>query len=142
MSRYDDIIHLPHHVSQKRARMSNYDRAAQFSPFAALVGYDAAIGEAGRLTESPATLTQSAVEEINAVLCQIHAKLPEPVVVRLTYFCPDGRKAGGARVSVTALARKMDFHRQILWLDQGREVAMNAIEELEILDTAGEYVKI
>lgn len=141
MNRYDDIIHLPHPVSKKRARMSNYDRAAQFSPFAALVGYEAAIDEAGRLTEDPVNLTESAVEELNAVLCQIHTRLPEPVAVRLIYFCPDERKAGGARVCATGMAVKIDFHRQILWLDEGREVAMNAIEEIKILDETEIIVK-
>lgn len=133
MSRYDDIIHLPHHVSAKRARMSNYDRAAQFSPFAALTGYEAAIGEAGRLTEQPVTLTESAMEELNAVLCQIVARLPEEVTVRVVYFLPDARKDGGAKRALTGVARKVDAHRKILLLDGGREVALDSILHLEIL---------
>lgn len=133
MSRYDDIIHLPHPVSQKRARMSNYDRAAQFSPFAALVGYDAAIDEAGRLTDKAVILTESAVEELNETLCHIRRQLPGEVMVRVDYFCPDARKDGGARLSVTGLVRKIDPQQQILLLDGGREVALGAILALEIL---------
>ena len=133
MSRYDDIIHLPHHVSQKRPRMSNSDRAAQFSPFAALTGYDAAISEAGRLTESPVTLTESAVEELNETLCRIQAHLPEEITVHVTYFCPDARKSGGAKRSLTGMVHKIDLHRQVLVLDEGREVELDAILGLEIL---------
>lgn len=51
MSRYDDIINLPHHVSPTRQRMFMHDRAAQFAPFSALTGYEESIVEAGRLTE-------------------------------------------------------------------------------------------
>ena len=133
MSRYEDIIHLPHHVSSRRARMSNYDRAAQFSPFAALTGYDAAVCEAGRLTEQPVTLTESAVEELNAVLCRIQAQLPAEIAVRVVHFCPDDRKDGGAKRVLTGIVRKVDVHRQILLLDTGREVALDSVMELEIL---------
>lgn len=133
MNPYDDIIHLPHPVSCKRSRMSNSDRAAQFSPFAALTGYDAAIGEAGRLTEDPVFLAESAVEELNAALCHIREQLPEPVSVWLTCFCPDERKDGGAKLSVTGLVRKIDPHTQVLLLDGGREVALGTILALEIL---------
>ncbi len=133
MSRYDDIIHLPHHVSAKRARMSNYDRAAQFSPFAALVGYDAAIGEAGRLTEQPVTLTESAMEELNDALCQIQSRLPQEVIVSLVYFRPDARKFGGAKCALTGVVRKVDTHAQVLLLADGREVALDTILQLEIL---------
>lgn len=61
---YNDIIDLPHHISTTRPRMSMLDRAAQFSPFAALTGYDAAIKETGRLTGQRIELT----EECRAVL--------------------------------------------------------------------------
>lgn len=133
MSRYDDIIHLPHHVSPKRPRMSNADRAAQFSPFAALTGYDAAIREAGRLTEAPVTLTDSAVEELNETLRRIQARLPEELLVRVMCFSPDGRKSGGARRSFSGIVCKIDPHRRLLVLDGGREVELDAILELEIL---------
>ena len=65
MGKYDDIIHLPHPVSTKHARMSRIDRAAQFSPFAALTGYDAVITETGRLTDSSVELDESRKEVLN-----------------------------------------------------------------------------
>lgn len=51
MKKYGDIIHLPHHVSRKHPQMSLNDRAAQFSPFAALTGYGEKIKEAERYIE-------------------------------------------------------------------------------------------
>ena len=62
---YDDIINLPHHVSSTRPQMSMIDRAAQFSPFAALTGYDAAIKETGRLTDEKIELDEEALSNLN-----------------------------------------------------------------------------
>ena len=62
---YEDILHLPHHTSPTRPRMSAIDRAAQFSPFAALTGFEAAIAETGRLTDRPIELTDSAREALD-----------------------------------------------------------------------------
>lgn len=61
---YDDTIHLPHHISSTRPRMSAIDRAAQFSPFAALTGYDTSIKESARLTDARIELDDSQKEEI------------------------------------------------------------------------------
>lgn len=65
MPDYDDIINLPHHVSAKRPQMSMLDRAAQFAPFAALTGYDAAIKETGRLTEERIELDEESLNMLN-----------------------------------------------------------------------------
>ena len=65
MSLYDDIINLPHHVSPTRQRMSMHDRAAQFAPFAALVGYDDAVAETARLTEARPELDEQEQQAIN-----------------------------------------------------------------------------
>ena len=81
MNRYDDIINLPHHVSPTRKRMSMHDRAAQFAPFAALVGYDDAVAETVRLTESRPELDEQEQRAINERLAYIadHIKeQPEP----------------------------------------------------------------
>ena len=89
---YDDIIHLPHHVSQTRPRMSAADRAAQFSPFAALTGYGAAVTEAGRLTDQRIELTESEKETLNERLLLLREQLAEPPEVTITYFQPDEKK--------------------------------------------------
>ena len=123
MSRYEDIIHLPHHVSPKRPKMSHYDRAAQFSPFAALTGYEAANDEAGRLTQQQVTLMDNAMETLNQSLCYIQAQPQGTVTVEVEYFCPDDRKTGGENLVITGIVERIDTHLQLLRLDGGREVA-------------------
>ena len=92
MSRYDDIINLPHHVSLTRQRMSMHDRAAQFAPFAALVGYDDAVAETARLTETRPELDEQEQRAINERLAYIADHIHEYPEVRIRYFVPDERK--------------------------------------------------
>ena len=93
---YDDIIHLPHHVSKTRPQMSMEDRAAQFSPFAALTGYDAAILETGRMTEEKSELGEEAraiLERKQRYMAEISNAKQE---VTITYIVPEEKKSGGA----------------------------------------------
>ena len=100
MNRYDDIINLPHHVSPTRQRMSLRDRAAQFAPFSALVGYEEAVAETARLTESRPELDEQEQQVINERLTCIAARISEHPEVCIKYFVPDERKSGGAIVEV------------------------------------------
>lgn len=134
MKRYSDMLHLPHHVSPTRARMSVHDRAAQFAPFAALTGYGDMIVETGRVTETSVFLTDSAVEELDRVLQALRDGKTQSRTVRILYFQPDERKKGGAKCTLTALFRKVDDYRQMLLLEGDREVPLGAILEMEILD--------
>ena len=105
-NKYDKIINLPHHVSSTRPHMSMIDRAAQFSPFAALTGYDAAVRETARLTEQKIELDEyeKAALDQRILLLQEHLKeLPE---VTITHFVPDERKDGGKYVSITEAVKK------------------------------------
>ncbi len=105
MPDYDDIINLPHHVSTKRPQMSMLDRAAQFSPFAALTGYDAAIKETGRLTDEKIEMDEESLNMLNMKFQLLVDALDENQEVSFTYFKPDETKAGGAYVTaLTALA--------------------------------------
>lgn len=70
---YDDIIDLPHHVSERHPQMSMYNRAAQFAPFAALTGHDSAITEAARLTEAEQELSESDAEVLNRKLAYLQS---------------------------------------------------------------------
>ena len=65
MKGYEDIINLPHHVSPTRPQMPMSDRAAQFAPFAALTGYDAAIKETGRQTDVRIELDEEALTALD-----------------------------------------------------------------------------
>lgn len=121
MHRYDDIIHLPHHQSGTRLHMSLHDRAAQFSPFAALTGYDAAVEEAARLTEQKLELSEEEKAAIGAKLTEIKEHIKERPEVTVTYFVPDERKAGGTYVTVTGTVRRIDeFERIVVMQDQSR----------------------
>ena len=105
---YDDIINLPHHVSETRPRMSLYDRAAQFSPFAALTGYEAVIKETARLTESRPEPGEGEAERINAGLSALSLHIREQPWAEITYFLPDEKKSGGAFVSVSGRVKRID----------------------------------
>ena len=107
MSRYDDIINLPHHVSPTRKRMSMHDRAAQFAPFAALVGYDDAVAEIAQLTEARPELDAQEQWAINDRLAYIADHIPEQPEVRIKYFVPDEHKSGGAIVEASGKVKKI-----------------------------------
>ena len=107
MSRYDDIINLPRHVSPTRQRMSMHDRAAQFAPFAALVGYDDAVAETARLTESRPELDEQEQQAINERLAYIVNHIHEQPNVHIKYFVPDEHKSGGAIIEVSGKVKKI-----------------------------------
>ena len=128
---YDDIINLPHYVSPTRPRMSMIDRAAQFSPFAALTGYDAAIKETGRLTDQRIELSEdsrAALDRKQQLLVGCLADHPE---VSVTYFIPDERKSGGAYVTVTDIVKKIDDYQRLLLLTDGTKIPLDDILDLE-----------
>ena len=118
---YEDIINRPHHVSKARPQMSELVRAAQFAPFAALTGYDAAIKETGRLTDERIELDVEALSALDMkyqLLMEAHDDAPE---VTITYFQPDERKAGGKYVSAVGAVKKIDdFERRITMRDGTR----------------------
>lgn len=112
--RYDDIINLPHHVSETRPRMSPINRAAQFSPFAALTGYDAQIEEAARLTDGEVELSEDEKAKISDTLREIENALPQRPAVTVTYFLPDSRKAGGSYTLFSGTVKKIDLYERRL----------------------------
>ena len=128
---YNDIIDLPHHISTTRPRMSMLDRAAQFSPFAALTGYDAAIKETGRLTGQRIELTEecrAVLDRKQQVLLENLAEHPE---VSVTYFVPDERKSGGTYVTVAGRVKKVDEYQRLLLLTNGTRIPLTEVLELE-----------
>ena len=128
---YDDIINLPHHVSAARPQMSMINRAAQFSPFAALTGYDAAIRETGRLTDSRIELSEDSRADLDRKQRLLSDRLTDHPEVSVTYFIPDGRKAGGAYVTVTGIVKKLDGLQRIIVLTDGTMIPLDEILELE-----------
>ena len=128
---YNDIINLPNHVSPTRPRMSMIDRAAQFSPFAALTGYDAAIKETGRLTDERIELSEesrAALDRKQQFLLEHISDHPE---ISVTYFVHDERKSGGAYVTVTGQVKRVDEYERQLILVDGVKIPLDEILELE-----------
>lgn len=105
---YEDIIHLPHHVSPTRPQMSMSERAAQFSPFAALTGYGDVIAETARTTDQQAELDEDLLAELDQKLRVLAEHLQDVPKVSLTYFQPDIRKEGGAYRTVSCKVTKID----------------------------------
>lgn len=132
MGKYDDIIHLPHHTSSRHPRMSMQDRAAQFSPFSALTGYDAVISETGRRTEGRLELTEDKKAELDEALRHLLQELPGHPTVRVTCFVPDERKAGGAYVTVTGNACSLQTYERLLIMMDGTELRLDDVVELEL----------
>lgn len=131
MSRYENMWNMPHPVSKKHPQMSLYDRAAQFSPFAALTGHEAAIQEEARLTEAKVELDESEKEQLNETLQELLERYNGHPEVRITYFQPDGKKAGGSYVTVNGKIRKMDMVQRILQLDGGQKIELDQIIRVE-----------
>lgn len=128
---YEDIIHLPHHVSSKRPRMPMSDRAAQFSPFAALTGYDDAIRETGRLTEQKVHLDEEALATLDEKFHVLQEHLDESPEIQFTYFKPDERKAGGTYITVLGIVKKIQEYERQLILEDGNVIPIDDILEME-----------
>lgn len=130
-SKYDEIINFPHHVSKTRPQMPMSDRAAQFSPFAALTGYDSAIRETGRLTDEKIDLDEESLNALNVRYQMLTDALEERPEVRITYFKPDERKAGGAYVTTAGAVRKIDDFEQTIIMQDGTRIPMGDVLSLE-----------
>ncbi len=129
--KYDDIIHLSRPASPRRARMSMVDRGAQFSPFAALTGYDAAIRETARLTLSRIELTESEKLRLNETLQPLLERLEHKPAASVTWFRPDERKEGGEYVTETVRIARPDPYGRGLLLTDGRMLLFEDILALE-----------
>lgn len=116
--KYDDMIDLPHHVSANHPQMSLSNRAAQFSPFAALTGHEDAIRETARLTDSYIELEEDRKEQLDEKLQLIRENLWQKPECEITYFRPDDRKNGGTYVTVCGKIKKIDeYSHQIILTD-------------------------
>ena len=127
--KYDDIINQPHHRSTVHPQMSNYDRAAQFSPFAALTGHEEAIQETARLTDERQELDEYEKIRIDEKLREI-GKNPKQEVV-ITYFQPDGRKSGGAYITHSGKVKRIDEYEHVVIMEDGVRIPIENIWEIE-----------
>lgn len=127
---YEDIVSLPHPVSRRHAPMRDADRAAQFSPFAALNGHAAAIAETARLTDCRAELAEDGAAALNEALCDLARRLDDRPEVTILYFVRDEKKPGGAYKAITGRLEKIDLYRQNLLVD-GACISIGEIFEIQ-----------
>ncbi len=132
MGKYDDILNLPHHVSSTRPHMSMYDRAAQFSPFAALTGYDDTVKETARLTDEKKELTADKISDLNQKIVFLKEHAEEHPQITVEYFIPDEKKSGGKYVTLLGRFRRIDEHNHNMVFTNGEEIPLNNIFEIEI----------
>ena len=131
---YDDIKHLTRPQYDDLPPMSMHDRAAQFSPFAALVGYDDAVAETARLTDSRIELTEDEISELNANLNRLLDSLDEQPQISVTYFVPDEKKSGGKYVEKGGVVRIYDSYANELVFTDGVRIAVADMSALTFID--------
>jgi hypothetical protein len=122
MRKYDDIKHLSRPQYPDLPPMSIHDRAAQFSPFAALVGYEDAVEETARLTDSRREMEEDEINELNRQLQELAEKLSERPKIRVTYFIRDKKKEGGRYSSKIGNARTIDQAENRIIFTDGESV--------------------
>ena len=130
--RYTQILHHPRPVSQQRLPMPVRDRAAQFAPFAALTGFDDAIGETGRVVEQPIILAQDALEELDAAIRKIQDTIETQPEAEVVWFRPDSRKAGGCIHSARGRVKQVDIPGQLLLFADGKSVPLKEITSIRL----------
>lgn len=132
-TKYDDIIHLPHHVSKTRPQMPITDRAAQFSPFAALTGHEDAIKETARLTNQRIELAEDEKHLLNEKMLMLMENVQSHPWVRITHFQEDGRKEGGAYICTENRIKKIDPYNQCLIMENGLHILLEDISDITLM---------
>ena len=131
MGKYDDILSLPHPVSKTHLPMPRAERAAQFSSFAALTGYEEIVAESARLTEARAELDRDALEALDAALRAVASEIDARPEVELRYFVPDKKKAGGRYETLRGRVKKIDEQASLLLLEDGKKIPLGDIASIE-----------
>ena len=128
---YDDIIDMPHNVSSTRPQMSAINRAAQFSPFAALSGYDSVIKETGRLTEKRVELDEDAIAALDMKLQILESADKDSHKITVTYYMADEKKKGGSYITAMGFLKKIDEYERELVFTNGEAIPINDIFQIE-----------
>ena len=131
MDKYAHIIDLPHHVSKVRPQMSMYQRAAQFAPFAALTGHDAALSETARLTDKKIALSESESDLLNMKTALLVAHVHEHPDGCITHFVPDKLKEGGCYVTYSGTVKGWDEYERCIVFDDGTRILTSEILDME-----------
>lgn len=129
--KYDDIINLPHHVSKRHSQMPLQNRAAQFSPFAALTGHEEAVQETGRLTDSFKELDEDRKEKLNGQLQLILENLEQQPECEAAYFQPDEKKDGGSYRIIHGRIKKIDTYGQRIIFTDGTAIPIEHLFSIQ-----------
>jgi len=128
---YEDIVNLPRHISKVHPQATMADRAARFSPFAAISGYEDMVKEAARVTEERIDITDATKELLNEKLNMIIEFLDEEPEVTITYFEPDKKKDGGAYISITGTVKRIDEYERIVLMSNDKKIRIDEIYAIE-----------
>ena len=130
-SRYDDMIYMQNPTPTCKSRMSLYERAAQFSPFAALTGYEDAVEETARLTDARLELSEDMKTILNEKMQMIVDNLDAEPIVTITYFVPDKKKEGGAYVDVTGIVKEIDEYERCIVMTDKKKIPIEQVRAIE-----------
>ena len=128
--KYADIIDLPHHQSVTRPKMSNYDRAAQFSPFAALTGHADSIKETARLTDEYSVPSEEMKAIMNEKILFLMEQLENQPEITITFFKPDEKKQGGAYITITGVVKKIKTYERQIQMTTGDLIPIDMIFDI------------
>lgn len=128
---YEDIVNIPRHISRVHPQATMADRAARFSPFAAISGYEDMVKEAARVTEERIDITDATKELLNEKLNMIIEFLDEEPEVTITYFEPDKKKDGGAYISITGTVKRIDEYERIVLMSDDKKIRIDEIYAIE-----------
>ena len=137
MNKYDDIINLPHHVSERHPQLSKDSYAAQFSPFAALTGYDGIVEEIARVTDERIELDDDSKDRISHKLGIVLDHLDDELEITVIYFLPDKKKDGGKYVTATGIIKAFDRYERIIQLSDGPRIPVD-----DLLDIQGKIISV
>ncbi len=127
---YEDIINLPPHISKKHPQPTMLERAARFSPFAAITGYEEMVKEAARVTDKRIELDEGSKELINEKLLFV-TEMCNDALVCITYFVPDKLKSGGSYETVTGTIKRIDEYERIVILTEGMIIPIDNIYQID-----------
>lgn len=128
---YEDIVNLPRHISKIHPQATMADRAARFSPFAAISGYEDMVKEAARVIEERIDISDATKELLNEKLNMIIEFLDEEPEVTITYFEPDKKKDGGAYISITGTVKRIDEYERIVLMSDDKKIRIEEIYAIE-----------
>ena len=132
MRNYEDIRNHERYQLKHHTPMSLESRAAQFAPFAALVGYDEEIGEAARSTDGREELSEDAIDALNQAFQKLLEHEKERPLVTVTYFQPDAKKDGGRYMTYTGNFRFYDAEKRVMKFVDGMVIGVGQVCRIEM----------